>query len=331
MRVLIVGLGSIGRRHLANLRRIEPAADITVWHPHSRPGQSEEGTIEADRVVYRLDDALDAKVDMALVTCPASLHVEVGLALADRGIHLFVEKPLSDSLDRVHELLDLCRRRGLVLMVGYVLRFYRPLQVMRAALVGGRIGRPTTIVAEAGRYLPDWRPGRDYRTSVSAKRDLGGGVVLELSHELDYVRWLLGEVRAVSARVAHLSELDIDVEDTAEITLQFESGAIGGVHLDMVRRPATRGCRVVGTEGTLTWDGMSHAVRWFSVATDSWSELHPAQDVDRNEMYVMELRNFLDCVVGNHPPGVSGEDARRVLEIAVAAKQSSQKGIVVEL
>lgn len=90
MRVLIVGLGSIGRRHLANLRRIEPAADITVWHQHSRPGQSEEGTIEADRVVYRLDDALDAKVDMALVTCPASLHVEVGLALADRGIHLFV-------------------------------------------------------------------------------------------------------------------------------------------------------------------------------------------------------------------------------------------------
>ena len=331
MRVLIVGLGSIGRRHLTNLRRIEPAAHITVWHQHSKPQDGTEAASPADCVVYSLEDALDTKPEVALITNPASLHIKTGLALAQQGIHLFIEKPLSNTLDGVDELLDLCQQRGLVLMVGYNFRFYRPLQVMRQAIIEGRIGRIMALRAEVGHFLPEWRPGRDYREAVSAKRVLGGGAVLELSHELDYVRWLVGEVKAASAQVGHLSDLVIDVEDTAEIILQFCNGAIGSVHLDMIQRPATRTCRIIGTEGTLTWDGISHRVRLFSAATNRWSDLHPAKTIDRNEMYIAELRHFLDCVRGKDVPLVSGEDGRRVLEIALAAKQSSQEQRVVEL
>ena len=331
VRALIVGLGSIGRRHLANLRLIDPAAHITVWHQHSKRQGRTEPLSTADRVVYRLEDALDTKPDVALITNPASLHIETGLALAQKGIHLFIEKPLSNTLDGVDELLDLCRQRSLVLMVGYNFRFYRPLQVMRQALIEGRIRRPIALRAEVGQYLPDWRPGRNYRQSASARQELGGGAVLELSHELDYVRWLVGEVKTVSAQVGRLSDLEIDVEDTAEIILQFRNGAIGSVHLDMIQRPATRTCRIVGTEGALTWDGMSHRVRLFSTATNTWSDLRPAKAIEHNEMYVAELRHFLNCVKGNEVPIVSGEDGRRVLEIALAAKQSSQKRRVVEL
>jgi predicted dehydrogenase len=215
-------------------------------------------------------------------------------------------------------------------MVGYNLRFCRPLQVMRQALVEGRIGRPLALRAEAGQYLPEWRPGKDYRQCVSARRDLGGGAVLELSHELDYVRWLVGEVKTVCAQVGHLSDLELDVEDTAEIILQFCNGAIGSVHLDMVQRPATRTCRIVGTEGTLAWDGMSHRVQLFSAAADRWSDLHPAEAIDRNEMYLAELRHFFGCVRGKGKPIVSGNEGRRVLEIALAVKKSSVEQRVVD-
>ena len=331
MRVLIVGLGSIGRRHLVNLKLIEPAAHITIWHQRSKRQHVAEAPSPADCVVYSLEDALDTKPNVALITNPASLHIETGLALTQQGIHLFIEKPLSNTLDGVDELLDLCRQRGLVLMVGYNFRFYRPLQVMRQALQEGRIGCIIAVRSEAGQFLPEWRPGSDYRQSVSARHDLGGGAVLELSHELDYVRWLVGEVKTVSAQVGHLSDLEIDVEDTAEIILQFRNGAIGSVHLDMVDRATTRTCRIIGTGGTLTWDGACHLVRLFSAVTNTWLDLHPVETIDRNEMYVAELRHFLDCVRGNDIPIVSGDDGRQVLEIALAAKQSSQDQRVVEL
>ena len=331
MRALIVGLGSIGRRHLANLGLIEPTAHVTIYHQHLKSQDATEAQPLADRVVYQLEDALDTKPEVALITNPASRHIETGLALAQQGIHLFIEKPLSNIMNGVDELIDLCHKRSLVLMVGYNFRFYRPLQVMRQAIVEGRIGRPIALRAEAGQYLPEWRPGSDYQQSVSARRDLGGGAVLELSHELDYVRWLVGEVKTVSAQVGHLSNLEIDVEDTAEIIMQFRSGVIGSVHLDMLQRPATRTCRIIGTEGTLTWDGMSHRARLFSAVRNAWSDLHPAKTVDRNEMYIAELRHFLDCVRGNDVPIVSGDDGRRVLEIALAAKQSSREQRVVEL
>jgi len=331
LRILVVGLGSIARRHIWNLKSIDPTIEIAIWRQHSKSSDLQDLASLVNRVVFQLSDALAWRPDAALITNPASLHIETGLALAQEGVHLFIEKPLSNTLNGIDELLDLCRQRSLVLTVGYNFRFYWPLQVMRQALIEGRIGRPIAVQAEVGQYLPDWRPGSDYRQGVSARRDLGGGVVLELSHELDYVRWLVGEIRTVSAQVDHLSGLEIDVEDIAEIVLRFRNGAIGSVHLDMVDRAKRRTCRITGTEGTLRWDWFSHSVQLFSAATNGWSDLHPARALDRNEMYTAELRHFLECVRGDNVPVVSGEDGRRVLEIALAAKQSSQDQRSVEL
>lgn len=331
MKALLVGLGSIGRRHLINLRQIEPRAHITVWHQRQKPKSAPETPPQADGVVYSLEDALNATPEVALITGPASMHVETGQALARQGVHLFIEKPLSNTLAGVDELLNFCRERGLVIMVGYNFRFYRPLQIMREALSTGRIGRPLTLRAEVGQFLPEWRPGQDYRQSVSARRELGGGVVLELSHELDYVRWLAGEIKSVSARLAQVSDLEIDVEDLAEIILEFHHGILGSVHLDMVQRPTTRTCRIIGSEGIMAWDGLNHQVQLYSAASNAWSELHPPGPLDRNDMYLLELAHFLACVRGKEVPMVNGEEGRRVLQIALAAKQSSAQRRVINL
>lgn len=331
MRVLLVGLGSIGSRHLANLRTIYPEASVTAWRHHRvRDGQAPL-LAGVDRFVYQVDDAIAVRPDCVLITGPASQHVSTALPFAERGIPLFIEKPLSDSLDEADKLLSACARGGVTPVVGYNLRFSRALQDVKRALTDGMIGRVLALRAEVGQYLPDWRPESDYRRGVSARSEHGGGALLELSHEIDYVRWLVGEVSSVGARVGRLSDLEIDVEDVAEIVMEFRNGAIGNIHLDMVQRAATRTCRLIGVEGTIVWDGVRQHAAIFSAASRSWTDLCPADGGDRNEMYVAELRHFLDCVSGRAVPLITGHDGRRVLEIALAARRSSLEGRTVTL
>lgn len=328
LKVLIVGLGSIGARHLANLRKLRADAYITIWRTHSK---SRDIPPEADSVVFNLDDALDLKPTVAIIATPSTFHIAPALDLAQKGTHLFVEKPLSHNLDGVDELIELCHRRHLVLFIGYVLRFQRSLQLLRTALKEGKIGRVLSLRAEMGQFLPEWRPGSDYRKGVSGRSDLGGGVVLELSHELDYVPWLVGDVQSVSAQIGRIGDLEIDVEDMAEIVLRFCNGAIGSVHLDMVQRPATRTCRIVGTDGTLVWDGLSHSVQWFDIRERAWVDLEVGEAETRNEMYLSELSHFLDCVTYGKLPAVTGEDGRKTMHIAMAAKRSALEQRAIEV
>ena len=319
MRYLIVGLGAIAKRHIANIRAIDPDANIVAWRR-----QETSSTVEnIDGVVTTLAAAVATGSEMGLITNPAPFHIEAGLSLARNGVHLFIEKPISDRLEGIDQLVGLCQERNLTLMVGYNFRFYPPFQIMKKALMDGMIGRPLSIRAHVGQYLPDWRPGTDYHECVSGQKTLGGGVVLELSHELDYVRWVMGEVDTVSAQLAQIGDLELDVEDIAELTLGFSSGAIGSVHMNMLQSPATRNCQIVVTQGTITWDQSSHQVRRFSVDRQAWQDLLPAQPIDRNDSYLAELRHFVDCVNEGQRPEVDGEAGREVLKILLAAKQSS--------
>lgn len=323
--VLFVGLGSIGQRHLRNFKQLCPLGDATVLR--HRKSHYIDAEALADQVVYSLDEAIGIKPDIAFITSPAPFHIPVAIALAQHNVHLFIEKPISNELVGVNELIDICKRQSLTLMVGYNLRFNSTLQALKQALIDGRIGRPLSLRSEVGQYLPDWRPECDYRQSVSARSDLGGGVVLELSHEIDYARWLMGEVEAVYGSLVRISELEIDVEDTAEIILHFQSGAIGNVHLDMIQRQPVRNCRISGTEGTLYWDGIANRAWMYSVKQGEQTLAFTT--TNRNEMYLAEMSYFLDCVAGRTGPAVTGEEGRRVLEIALAIKQSTQERRVI--
>ena len=329
MKALIVGFGSIGRRHAWNLKTIDGTARIGVWRPRSSGGGLGDLDPLVERVVGGEEEALAWAPDVAIVATPASAHVEVATALARAGVHLLVEKPLADTLDGVDTLLARCDERSLALMVGYNLRFAPSLISLREALLEGAIGRPLALRAAVGQFLPDWRPGKDYRQTVSARRRSGGGALLEMSHELDYARWLLGDVTAVSARMRHLSDLDLDVEDTAEIILEFASGALGNVHLDMLDRAPVRTCRILGTEGTLAWDGIEHTTGLFTRVAGKWTELFSGGPEARDAMYVAELEHFLACVAERRAPAVTGADGRRAVEIALAARRSAATSQVV--
>jgi predicted dehydrogenase len=323
MKALVVGLGSIGERHLGNLRGLVPDADITVLRQHTRPSGEMSAHPAADRVVFSLDDALAFEPEIAIIANPAALHIKTALQLAQAGISLLVEKPFSNNMAGVEELIELCGARRQTLMVGYNLRFHSSLQYLKRQLEIGSIGKVLSAIVEVGQYLPDWRPGTQYSKGVSAQSQLGGGALLELSHELDYARWLIGEVQAVSAQTGKLSDLEMDVENIADIHLRFATGAFGSIHLDMLQRTAARTCKLIGTEGTLVWDGILNNVRLYSAATHTWQDVIPSQTVDRNETYQLELKHFLECVKAGMKPLITGEDGLQALRIALAAKESA--------
>jgi predicted dehydrogenase len=330
VKILVVGLGSIGRRHIRNLKALDSSCEIIVWRQHSKTENLGDLAPLVHKVVFTLEDALKTKPEIALITNPSPFHIGTAIPLAENNIHLFIEKPISHSLKDVETLIQLCKHQQLVLMVGYHLRFYRPMQELQKALKSGVIGTPLSLRAEAGSFLPDWRPGGDYRREASARENLGGGVILELSHELDYAVWLLGKVQSVNALIAKVSNLEIDVEDLAEITLSFSNGATGQIHLNMFQPTITRSCRIAGSEGMLSWDWNSHAVE-LHTSSGKQKPIFPAQTIERDEIYRSELQHFFSAVNKQTEPIVNGEEALNVLKIALAAKQSSRERCTVPL
>lgn len=173
--------------------------------------------------------ALARRPDAVIVSNPTALHLDVAIPAASAGCHLLIEKPVSHNLERLDELEAAVARGGGQVLVGYQFRFHPGLQEVKGLLEKSGIGRPVSACAQWGEYLPGWHPWEDYRQSYSARADLGGGVVLTVSHPFDYLRWLLGEVREVAAAVANLGGLVADVEDTAEAILGFQE--IGRAHV----------------------------------------------------------------------------------------------------
>jgi predicted dehydrogenase len=325
-RILIVGLGSIGQRHLRLARQLHPNADIRILrHQAGSPVPD-----AANGVFSRIEDACAFSPQVAAIASPASCHIATAQELANTGTHLLIEKPLSDSLDGVRSLLQTCRERGTVLMTGYNLRFLPSLRRFRELLSEAVIGRVLSIRCEVGQYLPGWRPDFDYRLGVSARRELGGGAVLELSHELDYLRWIFGDVDWVKATVCRQSRLEIDVEDSAHLILGFTpntdgSQLVGTVNMDFIRHDSTRLCTAIGESGSLCWNGVTGNVSLYVAGAKEWRNLFSHQP-QRDESYLAEWRNFIDCVNEHTAPAITGEDGLKVLEIIEAIRASASSG-----
>lgn len=314
MKFLIAGFGSIGRRHLRNFLALGQD-DIVLY----RSGRSTLPTDEIAGVPVETDlqAALAHKPDAVIIANPTALHMDVAIPAAEAGCSLFLEKPVADTLERVDDLRTALKRGGGRALVGFQFRFHPGLQMAARLLGEGTIGKPVSARAHWGEYLPDWHPWEDYRNTYAARADLGGGVVRTLCHPLDYLRWLMGEVAQVQAFSGHISGLELDVEDTAEIGLRFASGALGSVHLNYVQRPPQHTLQIIGDNGTLYWDNADGGLRVYQPATQTWMQYNVPEGFERNVMFMDETRHFIDVVQGKAEPLCSLEDGIRVLELAL--------------
>lgn len=322
----MIGCGSIGARHARNLVELGQR-DLILFDDRVEARDALRDEL-GGRTVEALDHAWSDPPDVVLVTTPTSTHLPLATEAARRGCHIFVEKPLGDTLAGTDELISLVADAGLVSFVGCNMRFHPGVRALKRLVEDGTLGPILSARFEVGQYLPDWRPATDYRTSYSARRDLGGGVVLDAIHELDYARWLLGEVAEVACFADHVSSLEIDTEDVASILLRFESGTIAEAHLDYVQRTYSRSCKLIGEAGTATWDYGKQELELFTADAGS-TVVRLFDSWEPNEMYLEELRHFLRCLSGEEDPLSDAGDGARTLALALAAKESAaQKRIV---
>jgi predicted dehydrogenase len=322
--ILIAGLGSAGRRHFNNLRALG-CRDFVFYRTY----QSTISDPEIDRwpATADLNEALAHRPRIAIIANPSAKHVEVACAAAQAGCHLFIEKPLSHSLDHCQALADLARQRQLTTMIGCQFRFHPLLASLREQLPAGRIGEVLGARAEWGEYLPDWHPWEDHRKSYSARSDLGGGVVLTLIHPLDYMMWLFGPVRDVHASIRSVPSLQTAAgDDWAEITLRFAGGVVGQVHLDYVQKPPVHRLCVWGDRGRATCDFHAGSLSWEAIDGSVQTERVP-EGFDRNTMFVDEMRHFLDAAQHGRPSAIPLEEGIAVLDVALKAKQSASREI----
>jgi predicted dehydrogenase len=331
MKVLIAGLGSIGRRHLRNLRALGVDDFVLLRRGGAESGAPGGEELNGWPVETDLAAALAHRPAVAVIANPTALHLETALACARAGCHLFIEKPLSHSLAECAALQAEVKQRRLIAMVGFQFRFHPGLWLVKRMLAEDAIGPVVSAQAHWGEYLPAWHPWENHQQSYSARHDLGGGVVLTLCHPLDYLRWLLGEVQTVSAMLANRGGLGIEVEDTAEIQLTFASGTLGQVHLDYVQRPAEHWFQLIGQRGTLQWNNHSGAVRHYSVQTDRWEEFPAPPAFERNTMFLAELQHYLHCVTERVEPLCDLQSGLAATRLALAAKESAQTKRTIQL
>lgn len=323
MKTLIAGLGSIGRRHLRNLRSLGEQ-DILLY----RTGRA---TLPDDElaglpVETDLAAALARKPDAVIIANPTALHLDVAIPAAEAGCHILLEKPVSHTLDRLDALAAAARRSGSRLLVGFHFRQHPTLRKAAALLQSGAIGRPTSVRAHWGEYLPAWHPWEDYRQSYAARPDLGGGVTLTLTHPLDYLRWLLGEVEALWAFAGALGDLGLTVDDTSEIGLRFAGGTIGSLHLDYNQQPGSHHWEIVGTGGTLAWDNATAALRLYRAEKKEWETFAPPDGFERNALFLDEMKHFLAVCRGEAEPACALDDGTAALRLALAALESARTG-----
>jgi predicted dehydrogenase len=326
VKFLIAGMGSIGRRHLRNLIALGED-DILLYRTglSTLPDEDlRDYPVETD-----LKSALAQQPGAVIISNPTAFHLDVAIPAAEAGCHLFIEKPISHSLDRVQELESTVRTRGGEVLVGFQFRFHPGIDRVKRLLDEGAIGRPLSARAHWGEYLPGWHPWEDYRLGYSARPDLGGGVILTLCHPLDYLRWLLGEVAAIWAFAGQLNDLELRVEDTAEIGLRFVSGALGSVHLDYNQRPPSHRLEIVGTGGTIQWDNATGNTRVFRVDPKRWDEYSLPAGFERNDLFLAEMSHFLHVLQGKTNPLCTLGDGLRALELALAAHTSQKQSAMI--
>jgi predicted dehydrogenase len=340
MKFLIAGLGSIGRRHFRNLVTLGEK-DIVLLR--TRKATLPDDELAGYPVETDIHEALQKhKPDAVVVANPTALHLDVAIPAAEAGCHILLEKPVSHSLDGLDHLQKAAEKNGSKILIGFQFRYHPTLNKARELIQGGALGQLLTVHVHWGEYLPNWHPWEDYRQSYAARADLGGGVIATLTHPLDYLRYLLGEIEALWSFNGHISPLELDVEDVAEIGLKFASGAIGGVHLNYVQRPPVHRLEIVGTSGTLRWDNADGILHFYRMPAPfgSYSDAPPApvletfplpEGFERNDLFIAQTRHFLNVARETESPVCTLEDGIRVQELVQAIRESEAGGYRVEL
>src|SRR4030042_6644916 len=294
MNVLVVGFGAIGRRHLLNLTKIDCIDEIIVYtsikNNNNKDYEKKAPFIDASTLALS-DICKRQKIDFAIIANQTYKHIDTAIILAEKGVHLFIEKPLSHNLEKVDLLKEIMQKKQVKVFVAYNLRLLPAIQYIKDQLSQKLLGDLYFVKIEVGQYLPSWRPLSDYRERYSARKEQGGGAALDLSHEIDYMRYLFGAPVSWKIMKSKVSDLDINSEDIFKGIYRFSSGFLCSVHMDYIRHNKKRGINIVGSKGTLEGDFIKKYIK-MQKKSGEISLIEDARLFDVDESYKSELNHF---------------------------------------
>ncbi|MBA4391139.1 MAG: hypothetical protein C0399_09390 [Syntrophus sp. (in: bacteria)] len=318
MNVLVVGYGSIGKRHVDNLLKLKAVDRVTVCSDHLDSFQNhlEKEKLKLVRSIEELSSMMSngRQFDFAIIANETYKHVETAHILAKSGIHLFIEKPISDSVKKAISLKKIAERSDIKIFVAYNFRFLGAIQYLKNQISSGAIGSLYFAEIEVGQYLPSWRPLIDYRESYSARKEQGGGAALDLSHEIDYMRNLFDDPVSWKIMKSKVSNLDINSEDIFEGIYRFSNGFLCSVHMDYLRHDKKRGINIVGSDGLLECDFIKKYIKMQKNSGET-SLIEDAHLFDIDESYRSELNYFIECIEKDEEPQITLDDGIEVLKL----------------
>ena len=321
MKVAIIGYGSIGKRFTDIILHI-PNTEIIIC--------TKKETIKNNKkliICHSIKECLRLQPDVVFITNVTSAHIPTAKIFAKKGIHLFIEKPLSSSLKDIDDLSSIIKSKKLITMVGCNLRFHKAIISIKELIDKGQIGRILSVKAENGSFLPDWHPWENYSQSYTAQKKLGGGVVLTNIHEVDYLYWFLGMPKEVFSFTGKLSDLKV-FEDFSSIIMNYKNKILE-IHLDFFQRPSKRSCKIIGTNGTIIWDSEQKFVNLFDLKKKQWKTVISLKNYDYNLMYIEEIKHFLKSVKNNTQTINDFDEAVKTLKISLSILDSSKQKKVV--
>ena len=339
MKGLIIGCGSIGERHLHNLKKIG-IREIAIYDKDKKRVNELSIKYKVQKF-HNLDSALSIKPDFSLICTYPNSHLEIANTCVDANSHIFIEKPISSNLIGVERMLKKARSKKLQVAVGYNLRFEKGLSLIKKKLQSSIISTPLTIFGEWGHNIKLWKPGTDYRNHYVLKK--GSGIILDDSHEYDYFRWLLGDdVKSVYCQTKKISSIRTETESIATIILKFRKGTIASLVIDYIRPNYERRCHIIGEKGDLKWEYIPIGSGWRNYDTKAHSKvttnfvqhksiMHNNFIVKSNDMYILEVQNFVHSIITNKKPMVDGWEGLKTMKIGIAALQSAKKNKAIRL
>lgn len=335
LRGLVVGCGSIGERHLHNLQRLG-ISNIAIC---------DQDKIKADLLAqkyrvqkfYDLNSALSMEPNFVFICTYPKSHLEIAKKCLTSNSHLFIEKPLASEPKGVETMLKQADSKKLRVAVGYNMRLHPSLIVLKKYL---RSLKPLSIFSEFGNNIKYWRPGLSYKNHYVLKK--GGGIILDASHEYDYVRWLINDdVNSVYCTTKKIDNIKTETESIASISLHFKNGTIANLVLDYVRPKYERHCKIIGQNGAIYWEYTPKPQSWkkydskstakISLSLLNGKKLDKSFTLETNEMYRNEARSFLESIACNKKPIVDGWEALKTLRIGHAALESAKKDKIIYL
>jgi spore coat polysaccharide biosynthesis protein SpsF (cytidylyltransferase family)/predicted dehydrogenase len=322
-RAVVFGCGSIGQRHIRNLRTLG-ITDILALRTRKGHHQQLDASLPI-RETTDWQEVIDAQPDIAIISNPTSLHLATARRILPYVRGIFIEKPLAATLDGIETLLNEIAEQQIISFVGYQLQFHPIVQKMQEVLAEERLGNPLILQCQVGQWLPNWHPYEDYQTAYYARPELGGGVARTLIHEVHMAIELLGNVRRVVGFLPPSPRLPLDVEVIADIMLQHTSGAVSQLHLDYIQQPTHRSGVLSCERGWLRYDLLAPSMTIQTADDAAPRLLWQAQDYDTNQPYLDEMQTFL-CYVreGRVHHAFDAWQATRSLEVVMQALEEQQ-------